>query len=165
MTVLKCPALFLSTAKYRKWEILLDFMVKNRRWRTSKPPAGLGYCILLISGHCQVRKNKWEMKWCLVAPTRFCKYQWVGAESSKALIFKNLHLLAKIQLSLAEKCGGKGLICGVPMVISDTYSSSARLQEEHMGTDFFFFNLEASVFKYFIVLKNTRGCVWNRKPL
>lgn len=67
-----------------------------------------------------------------------CKYQWVGAKRPKALILKNLHLLAKMQLALAVKCGEKGLICGVSMIISDTYSSLARLQEEQMRTDFFF---------------------------
>lgn len=77
-------------------------------------------------------------KQCLVAPTRFCKNQWVGAKSPKALILKNLHLLAKMQLALAVKCGEKELICGVPMIISDT-PAQPDCRRKRWGQFFLFF--------------------------
>jgi len=105
----------------------------------------------------------WETKWCLVAPMGFCKNQWVGANSPRAFIFTNLHLLAKIQVALTKTCHEKRLISVVPVILSCSYSSWVRLWEEQMGTDFLI--CEALVLKYFIVLWNTQGCVWNRKSL
>lgn len=49
--------------------------------------------------------------------------QWLGANRPKAFVFTNRHLLAETQVALAEKCGGKGLICGVAVILSSSYSS------------------------------------------
>lgn len=107
-------------------------------------------------------ENWWETKSCLLAPMEYCKNQWVGANSPNAFVLTNLYLLAKIHVDL-DKCGEKRLICGVPVILSSGYSSWVRLWKEQMGMDFLIW--EALVLKYFIVLQNTRGCVWNGKLL
>lgn len=128
-------------------------MVKIRSWRTSEHLAGLGYCFPLISGllRCQVGKTGGKPNDAWWHPWDFIKIKWIGA-NLKGFVFTNLHLLAKIQVAPAERCGGKGLICGVPVILSSSYSSWVRLWEEQMGTDFLIW--EALVSKYFIVLQN-----------
>lgn len=93
---------------------------------------------------------------------RVSKNLWVGANSPRAFLFLNLHLLTMIQVALAEKWG-KELLCGEPVILSSCYSSWVRVWGEQIRTDFLIW--QVLVLKYFIVLQNTWSCIWNRKSL
>lgn len=63
------------------------------------------------------------------------KNQLVGANSPEALVFINIYLLIKIHVALDKKCGEEQLICVISVILSSSYSSRVRL-EEQMRTDF-----------------------------
>lgn len=162
MLVLKCSTLFClpqqtSTRRscWTSW---------SRSWRIPKHLSGLGYCFPLTSGllRCWVGKTGGKLD-------DDCWHPW---DFGKSVAWSKQTQGFCFHKSASSSWNPGSSSCKVWGKRTDLWSTSDSQQQLFLlsqiarGTDGDrFFDLEALVLKYFIVLQNTRGCVWNRKSL